>query len=70
MVARYSVMDFSNYPSVTDTNKIANITAGFNWYLSKNTRIMYNYTNGNFNDLHTYGDDNLTGHLIRFQVDF
>ncbi len=30
---------------------------------------MYNYTNENFNDLHTYADDILTGHLIRFQVD-
>ena len=70
LVARYSVMDFSNYPGVTDTDKIVNITAGFNWYLSKTTRIMYNYTNGNFNDLHLYGNNNLVGHLIRFQVDF
>ncbi len=70
LVARYSVIDFSSYPGVTDTNKIANITAGFNWYMSKSARFMYNYTNGNFNDLAIYGDDNLTGHLIRFQVDF
>ncbi len=70
LVARYSVMDFSAYPGVTDTQKIANISAGFNWYLNNNTRIMYNYTNGDFNDLAIYGDDNLTGHLIRFQVDF
>ena len=70
LVARYSVMDFSNYPGATTNDKITNITAGFNWYLNKRTRIMYNYTNGNYNDLHTYGDDNLIGHLIRFQVDF
>jgi len=70
LVARYSVMDFSSYPGVTDANKIANISAGFNWYLSKSTRIMYNYTNADFNDLAIYGEDNLTGHLVRFQVDF
>ncbi len=70
LVARYSVMDFSSYPGVDSNDKIANITAGFNWHLNNYTRIMYNYTNGNFNDLETYGDFNLTGHLIRFQVDF
>lgn len=70
LVARYSVMDFSSYPGVADNNSIANITAGFNWYLNKNTRIMYNYTNANFNDLMIYGDDNLMGHLLRFQVNF
>lgn len=70
LVARYSVMDFSDYPGVTTDNKIANLTLGFNWYLNSKVRVMYNYTNGNYNDLATYGTDNLVGHLIRFQVDF
>ena len=70
LVARYSVVDFSNYPGAEKKNQIANITAGLNWYLNNHTRIMYNFTSGNFNDLQVYGDDNLTGHLLRFQVDF
>lgn len=73
LVARYSVMDYSysNYPNTDGDYKIGNITAGFNWYLNKNTRIMYNFTSGNFNDFEFYGEgNNLTGHLIRFQVDF
>lgn len=70
LVARYSVMDFSNYPGVSSNDKIVNITAGFNWYLNNYTRIMYNYINANFNDFKVYGDDNLAGHLIRVQVDF
>ncbi len=70
LVARYSVIDFSSYPGVTTNNKIANLTLGFNWYLNSKMRIMYNYTNGDYNDIATYGTDNLKGHLIRFQVDF
>lgn len=73
LVARYSAMDYNDYPGLdTDKNySLANVTAGFNWYLNNNTRIMYNYTNGVFNDFESYGKDNaLTGHLIRFQVDF
>lgn len=73
LVARYSVMDYSDYPGVDndETYKIANLTAGFNWYLNKNTRIMYNYTSGSFYDFEFYGeDDKLSGHLIRFQIDF
>lgn len=70
LVTRFSVMDFSNYPDITDNNKITNITAGVNWYLNRNTRIMYNFTYGDFADLEVYGNENLVGHLIRFQVDF
>jgi len=71
LVTRYSVMDFSNNPSITTTDKIANITAGFNWYLNKYARIMYNYTQADFNDMNQlYGDNTLQGHLIRFQLDF
>jgi phosphate-selective porin OprO/OprP len=70
LVARYSVMDFSNFPGVTTDDKIANFTIGFNWYLNKHTRVMYNYTNANFNDIAVYGDEKLSGHLFRFQIDF
>lgn len=70
LVARYSTMDLTDYQGDNTGDKITNLTVGFNWYLNKNTRIMYNYTNGDFNDFAIYGDDNLNGHLIRFQVDF
>lgn len=75
LVARYSVMDLTDYQGDDTGDKIANISVGFNWHLNKQTRVMYNYTNTNFNDytddnVLTYGDDNLTGHLIRFQIDF
>ncbi|MEE9350567.1 MAG: porin [Flavobacteriaceae bacterium] len=75
LVARYSVMDFNGY-DVDDTSNdniaISNITAGLNWYLNPNTRIMYNYVNGEFNDINQFGTDGekLTGHLVRFQIDF
>lgn len=76
LVARYSVMDMNGTFDVDNTSnedyKIANITTGINWYLNKNTRIMYNFVYGDFNDLDTYGTDGekLSGHLIRFQIDF
>ncbi len=73
LVARYSVMDLGGAPAydgVSGTNAIANITAGLNWYLNPHTRIMYNYTTTNFNDLKVYGDEKLVGNLIRLQVDF
>jgi len=76
LVARYSVMDLNDNLDVDGNDnknyKISNITAGFNWHLNKNTRIMYNFTSGNHEDLAPveYEDDNLIGHLIRFQVDF
>lgn len=70
LAIRFSVIDFSKYPNTTANDKISNVTAGVNWYLTKNTRIMYNYTKSNFNDLQIYGNDNLSGHLVRFQIDF
>ena len=76
LVARYSVMDLNDNLDVkgTDDNdyKIANITLGVNWHLNKYTRLMYNYVNGNHNDLApiSYDNKNLTGHLTRFQMDF
>ena len=75
LVARFSVMDLTNYKGTNTGDKINNITLGFNWYLSKNTRVMYNFTSTNFNDytdshVATYNNENLKGHLIRFQVFF
>ena len=76
LVARYSVMDLNGNMDVNNVDnndyKIGNITIGFNFHLNKNTRIMYNYVNGNHNDLApvSYNGENLSGHLTRFQIDF
>ncbi len=76
LVARYSVMDLNENIDVNgnDSNdyKIANITVGFNWHFNKHTRFMYNFVSGDHNALAPieYNNSSLTGHLIRFQVDF
>jgi len=70
LVARYSNTTTSQ--DVVDANigkpdQINNITVGFNWYLTSNARIMYNYImTDDKND--TLG--NLSGHLIRVAIDF
>jgi phosphate-selective porin OprO/OprP len=70
LVGRYSVMDFTDNPSATSDSKIANITLGFNVYLNKYSRIMYNYVITDTNDFDLYNGNKLTGHLIRLQVNF
>ena len=76
LVARYSNMDLNDTFDVDGTSNndysISNITLGVNWHLNKYTRFMYNYTNGNHNDFNTYGTagEKLSGHLMRFQIDF
>lgn len=68
LVARYSVMDFSDFRTEeTELKSVANITAGFNWYLNSHARIMYNYVTGSFDEKDI---NNLNGHLIRMQIDF
>jgi phosphate-selective porin OprO/OprP len=75
LVGRYSTIDLTDFQGTDTGDKINNLTLGFNWYLNKQTRIMYNYTNADFNDytddnVVAYNDNNLVGHLIRFQIDF
>ena len=76
LVARYSVMDYNNFFDVDNNDdndyKISNITVGFNWHLNNHTRVMYNFVSGDHGDLAPvdYDDNSLTGHLIRFQIDF
>ena len=70
LVARYSSMGASQ--DVVDANpglptQINNVSVGMNWYLTAHARIMYNYIiTDDKND--TLG--NLSGHLIRVQIDF
>lgn len=76
LVARYSVMDLNGNMDVdgTDDNNyiVENITLGFNWHWNKYTRLMYNFTYGDLNDLapESYNEEKLLGNLVRFQVDF
>ena len=68
LVARYSAMDFSDFRTEeTELKSVANITAGFNWYLNSHTRIMYNYVTGSFDQKDV---NNLNGHLVRLAIDF
>ncbi len=47
--------------------EINNISFGLNWYLTSHARIMYNYI---FTDDQNKAWGNLSGHLIRMQIDF
>ena len=71
LTARYSFMDFTNFPLARSGDKISNITAGINWYLNVHSSLMDNYTVTYFNAFNLYGNhQNLHGHLIRLQVNF
>jgi phosphate-selective porin OprO/OprP len=63
--ARISMNDFNDGP--TD-NEINNYSAGVNWYLNPNTRIMFDYIHSEYQSGAT--DDSLDGLMIRFQIDF
>jgi len=68
LVARYSAMDFSDFRTAENELKsVANITAGFNWYLNSHARLMYNYVSGGFDQKDV---NNLNGHLVRLAIDF
>jgi phosphate-selective porin OprO/OprP len=68
VVARYSAMDFSDFRTAdNELKKVANLSAGFNWYLNSHARLMYNYVTTSFDQQDI---NNLNGHLIRLQVDF
>jgi len=61
-------MDFSEVVTTGYSDKVNNITLGFNFYLNSHSRLMYNYVISDFN---REGDNNkLNASLIRLQVDF
>lgn len=75
LTARYSAIDLTNYKGADTGDLIGNLTLGFNWYLSNNTRVMYNYVSTNYHNyidanVLTYRNENIKGHLLRFQVFF
>ena len=63
IAARYSELDL-NDGSITG-GKLSNITAGLNWYLNPNTRLMLNYIHADKDDV---GEADML--LMRLQVDF
>ena len=68
LVARYSVLDYSNVVTTGTNDKVNNVTAGFNWYLNSNTRLMYNFVLTDYND--SSNKNKMYANLMRIQVDF
>jgi len=72
LLARYSSMNASD-DVVANTNNLAlpsqinNVSLGMNWYLTSYARVMYNFI---YTDDNNITDGKLTGHLVRFQLDF
>ncbi len=70
VLLRYSEMNFSDeLLSVNpfEAPSVSNITFGVNWYLTSHARIMYNYV---LTDDHNHSLGKLSGHIIRFAIDF
>ena len=63
VAARYSQIDLSD--SGINGGKLKDITAGLNWYLNPNMRIMWNYVRSKLDGV---GNSNLA--LMRLQIDF
>ncbi len=68
LVARYSVIDYSDVILTGDSDRVDNVTIGFNWYLNSHARLMYNYVIADFNKKEE--NDKLQSNLVRMQVDF
>ncbi len=67
VAARYSQL--SSDPDSGPEPEISDITAGLNWYLNPNMRVMWNYVHSNF-DNDDGVDDGVDALMMRFQVDF
>jgi phosphate-selective porin OprO/OprP len=63
VAARYSAVDLDD--SSISGGKLDNITAGLNWHLNPNTRLMWNYVHADKDDI---GDADMF--LMRLQIDF
>jgi phosphate-selective porin OprO/OprP len=70
LAVRYSQLDLTD--EQVYGGELGDISAGVNWYLNPNTRIMMNYVHASYDDkrnLPSYeGDANIF--MMRFQVDF
>jgi len=72
IAARYSYLDLTNedlgFEGIENNKggRMQNVTAGLNWYLNPNTRIMWNYVRSGQGTWDTSTDM----FLMRFQIDF
>ena len=83
LVVRYAVCSVDNdtFKQIggnqapgANTNRVSAMTAGFNWWTTKNTRISMDYVAELFNDPLQFeagkNRSSLGGFLARFQIDF
>lgn len=71
IAARYSRIDLTDNDAGIRGGEEDNFTAGLNWYLNPNTRIMFNYVRANVEDRDDLdGDGTLDVYQSRFMVDF
>lgn len=66
--ARYSTIDLTDKD--VKGGEQQNFTAGLNWYLNPNTRLMFNYVYANLEKRADVKDDDVNVLQARFQVDF
>lgn len=66
VAVRYSTIDLSDGPYFG--GEMDNWTAGVNWYLNPNTRIMFNYVHSEVD--HALYDGDIDGFMTRFQFAF
>ena len=62
---RYSMLDLDDGPS---TGELNDVTAGVNWYLNPNSRLMFNAVHSEFEDGPV--DDSMDALMMRFQFDW
>jgi phosphate-selective porin OprO/OprP len=78
LALRYSYVDFEDgnlydYPSDGEVSEdgllegqVSNFTIGLNWYLNRNTRVMFNYVISDVDGL----EETIDALMVRFQIDF
>jgi phosphate-selective porin OprO/OprP len=65
LAARYSYLDLNDAAAGIAGGELSSKTLGLNWFLTSNTRIMWNYV---WSDLKGVGDSKTLN--MRFQIDF
>jgi len=68
VAARFSALDLSDQG--IDGGEIWDVTAGVNWYLNPNTRVMLNYVHSRVDEGGLSGDADADMLQTRFQIDF